>query len=69
VLVRWSLSWFGERAFVGITWSALPAWLSYRSWSRVTSGVLLSVIGAVQYGTSKAFYKIVPVWSKNSNLV
>src|SRR5499433_3911995 len=36
------------------------AWLSYRSWSRVTSGVLLSVIGAVQYGTSKVFYKIVP---------
>jgi len=32
----------------------------YRSWSRVTSGVLLSVIGAVQYGTSKVFYKIVP---------
>ena len=31
-----------------------------RSWSRVTSGVLLSVIGAVQYGTSKVFYKIVP---------
>jgi len=36
------------------------AWLHYRSWSRVTSGVLLSVIGAVQYGTSKVFYKIVP---------
>ena len=36
------------------------AWLQYRSWSRVTSGVLLSVIGAVQYGTSKVFYKIVP---------
>jgi wyosine [tRNA(Phe)-imidazoG37] synthetase (radical SAM superfamily) len=30
--------------------------LQYRSWSRVTSGVLLSVIGAVQYGTSKVFY-------------
>src|SRR5205823_7211129 len=29
-------------------------------WSRVTSGVLLSVLGAVQYGTSKVFYKIVP---------
>jgi transposase len=36
------------------------AWTQYRSWSRVTSGVLLSVIGAVQYGTSKVFYKIVP---------
>jgi len=36
------------------------AWLRYRAWSRITSGVLLSVIGAVQYGTSKVFYKIVP---------
>jgi DDE superfamily endonuclease len=36
------------------------AWLQYRSWSRITSGVLLSVIGAVQYGTSKVFYKVVP---------
>src|SRR5437879_10777853 len=36
------------------------AWLQYRSWSRITSGVLLSVIGAVHYGTSKVFYKIVP---------
>src|SRR6266568_5167271 len=36
------------------------AWVQSRSWSRVTSGVLLSVIGAVQYGTSKVFYKIVP---------
>ena len=36
------------------------AWGHHRSWSRVTSGVLLSVIGAVQYGTSKVFYKIVP---------
>src|SRR5207244_579183 len=36
------------------------AWVRYRSWSRVTSGVLLSVIGAVQYGTSKVFYTIVP---------
>jgi transposase len=35
-------------------------WLRYRSWSRLTSGVLLSVIGAVQYGTSRVFYKIVP---------
>src|SRR2546430_13171855 len=36
------------------------AWVRYRSWIRVTSGVLLSVIGAVQYGTAKVFYKIVP---------
>ena len=36
------------------------AWARYRSWSRVTSGVLLSVIGAVQYGTSTVFYKVVP---------
>lgn len=36
------------------------AWLPYRSWSCLTSGVLLSVIGAVQYGTSKVFYKVVP---------
>jgi DDE superfamily endonuclease len=35
-------------------------WLRYRSWSRITSGVLLSVLGAVQYGTSKVFYKVVP---------
>jgi hypothetical protein len=35
-------------------------WLQYRSWRRITSGVLLSVIGAVQYGTAKVFYKIVP---------
>jgi hypothetical protein len=36
------------------------AWGHHRSWSRVTSGGLLSVIGAVQYGTSKVFSKIVP---------
>jgi transposase len=36
------------------------AWGRYRSWSRVPSGVLLSVMGAVQYGTSKVFSKIVP---------
>src|SRR5207237_3005852 len=35
-------------------------WLRYRSWSRITSGVLLAVMGAVQYGTSRVFYKIVP---------
>jgi hypothetical protein len=31
------------------------AWLRSRSWSRSTTGVVLSVIGAVQYGTSKVF--------------
>ncbi len=36
------------------------AWLRSRSWSRITSGVLLSVIGAGQYGTAKVFYKIIP---------
>ena len=35
------------------------AWGRYRSWSRVPGGVLLSVIGAVQYGTSKVFYRVV----------
>ena len=35
-------------------------WVQYRSWSRITRGVLLSVIGAVQYGPSKIFSKIVP---------
>jgi DDE superfamily endonuclease len=34
--------------------------MRYRSWGRVTSGVLLSVLGAVQYGTSKVFFKVVP---------
>jgi transposase len=34
--------------------------LRYRSWSQVTSGVLLNVIGAVQYGTARVLYKIVP---------
>jgi hypothetical protein len=36
------------------------AGVQYRSWSRITSGVLLSVIGAVQSGTSRVIYKIVP---------
>jgi transposase len=36
------------------------AWVRHRSWSRVTSGVLLSVLGAVPYGTAKVFSKIVP---------
>ena len=31
------------------------AWGRYRSWSRLASGVLLSVIGAVPYGTSTVF--------------
>ena len=35
-------------------------WLRDRSWSRITSGVLLAVMGAVQYGTSRVFSKIVP---------
>jgi hypothetical protein len=36
------------------------AWTTYRTWSRISSGVLLHVIGAVQYGTSRVFYKLVP---------
>jgi hypothetical protein len=36
------------------------AWVPYRSWSRVTSGGVLSVIGAVHSGTSNIFSKIVP---------
>ena len=36
------------------------AWGRSRSWSRVTSGVLRSVIGAVQYGTTQVFSTIVP---------
>jgi hypothetical protein len=36
------------------------AWLRSRSWSRITRGVLLSVLGAVPYGTATVFYKIVP---------
>jgi hypothetical protein len=36
------------------------AWLQYRAGSRITNGVLLSVIGAVQYGTAKVVYKVVP---------
>jgi hypothetical protein len=41
------------------------AWQPYRSWSRITSGVLLDVIGAVQYGTSRVLYKIVPHFDAN----
>jgi hypothetical protein len=40
-------------------------WLHYRSWSRISSGVLLDVIGAVQYGTSRVFYKLVPHFDAN----
>jgi hypothetical protein len=36
------------------------AWVRSRSWSRLTSGVLLRVLGAVQYGTAKVFSTIVP---------
>ena len=36
------------------------AWRRYRCWSRVTNGVVLSVMGAVQYGTSQVFYTMVP---------
>jgi transposase len=35
-------------------------WCQYRSWSRVTCGVLLCVVGIVQYLTSKVLFKIVP---------
>jgi DDE superfamily endonuclease len=41
------------------------AWQLYRSWSRIRSGVLLHVIGAVQYGTSRVIYKIVPHFDAN----
>jgi hypothetical protein len=36
------------------------AWLRSHAWSRGTSGVWLSVLGAVQYGTSNVFSKSVP---------
>jgi DDE superfamily endonuclease len=36
------------------------AWGHYRSWSRLTSGVLLRGMGAVQYGTAKGFSNVVP---------
>jgi len=36
------------------------AWGHSRSWRRITSGVLLSVMGAVQYGTTTVFSTIVP---------
>jgi len=36
------------------------AWQQHRSWGRITDGVFLTLMGAVQYGTSKVFYKVVP---------
>jgi hypothetical protein len=36
------------------------AWTQYRAWSHITSGVFRQGIGAVQYGTARVFYKIVP---------
>jgi hypothetical protein len=36
------------------------AWVRSRSWSRLTSGVFLRVLGAVQYGTAKVFSTLVP---------
>jgi hypothetical protein len=36
------------------------AWQQHRSWVRIRSGVLLSVVGAVQYGTNRGFWKVVP---------
>jgi transposase len=36
------------------------AWHQYHTWDRITDGVLLTLMGAVQYGTSKVFYKVVP---------
>ncbi len=35
-------------------------WKAHRSWSRIREGVLLSVIGAVQYGTAKVIWKATP---------
>ena len=43
-------------------------WQRYRSWSRITSGVLLHVMGAVQYGTSRVFYKLVPHFNPTTSL-
>ena len=36
------------------------AWQPYRGWSRITSGVLLDVIGAVQYALA-SFIKLCPI--------
>jgi putative transposase len=35
-------------------------WKEHRSWSHITCGVLLCVIGTIQYLTSRALFKIVP---------
>jgi hypothetical protein len=35
------------------------SWGPWRAWRRITSGVLPSVLGTVQYGTSRIFSKIV----------
>jgi hypothetical protein len=35
-------------------------WLQDRAWRRITSGVWRRVIGAIPYGTSTVFSKIVP---------
>jgi len=35
-------------------------WNEHRSWSWITSGVLLVVLGVVEYLTSKTIFKIVP---------
>lgn len=36
------------------------AWVHERAWRRITRGVLLSVLGAGQYGPAKVFSQIVP---------
>jgi DDE superfamily endonuclease len=36
------------------------AWQQQRSGARIRAGVLLSVLGALQYGTNKVFWKVVP---------
>jgi transposase len=36
------------------------AWHQYHTWDRIKDGVLLTLMSAVQYGTSKVFYKLVP---------
>jgi hypothetical protein len=42
------------------------SWQQDRSWSRLTSGVWLDGIGAVQYGTSRVFSTIVPHVNANA---
>lgn len=36
------------------------AWRQYHAWDRLKDGGLLTLMGAVQSGTSKVFYKLVP---------